>query len=289
MFEKSLDEHEIVKKWSEGCIDSYNELYNRYNQYTLKLIKRWVSDQGEAEQLNQEVWLKVFRFAKGFQGRSLFLTWVYRVTVNTVKNYATYKDKKALFNQADLSFYSKDDDNQNDSETLEILATDAINGCVESEVQGLAIEELGNKVLSESSYLLQENWRLYSEGLSNQQIADILNVPEVSVRVAQFKVRRSFSNEIELYKIKSEMSHIQFIDYLLDYEDSNNRSTAFQYLQSMPDDDIELYTMLSNGKTYQDVSEWLGLTVEQVGVKIKEISNNVENLVTVDFGSVVQF
>lgn len=71
----------------EGNTNAYTELFNRYHTKIYQIISYYINDNANAFDLTQEVLLKVYRYLPYFNQNSLFSTWVFRITQNTLKNY----------------------------------------------------------------------------------------------------------------------------------------------------------------------------------------------------------
>lgn len=81
---KDNSEEEMIRQAQQGDAGAFERLYRRHCQRVYQLCLRMVKNDAEAEDLTQEVFLKVFRKIGTFQGKSAFSTWLHRVSVNTV-------------------------------------------------------------------------------------------------------------------------------------------------------------------------------------------------------------
>lgn len=75
---------ELAQMAAVGNIQAFERLYQRYHRRTFGLCLRMCSNQTEAEDLTQEVFVQVFRKVGSFRGESAFSTWLHRLTVNQV-------------------------------------------------------------------------------------------------------------------------------------------------------------------------------------------------------------
>jgi len=82
---------ELVQKSAEGDEDAFERLVHRYEDTVYNTVYRYVGDAEEAEDLAQEVFLKIWRRAGTFAGHSKFSTWLYRVAVNQCLNHRRKK------------------------------------------------------------------------------------------------------------------------------------------------------------------------------------------------------
>jgi RNA polymerase sigma-70 factor (ECF subfamily) len=81
------EEDALVTALSQGAEEAYEILIQRYQQPVYSLVCRLVSDPGDAPDIVQEVFLKVFRNIGAFRGNSCLKTWIYRIAVNEAYNH----------------------------------------------------------------------------------------------------------------------------------------------------------------------------------------------------------
>jgi RNA polymerase sigma-70 factor (ECF subfamily) len=81
------EEDALVAALSQGAEDAYEILIQRYQQPVYSLVCRLMSDPGDAPDIVQEVFLKVFRSIGAFRGNSSLKTWIYRIAVNEAYNH----------------------------------------------------------------------------------------------------------------------------------------------------------------------------------------------------------
>ncbi len=86
----------------EAAEGAFRVLVTRYQQRVHRLVHRYVQDPLEAEDLTQEVFLKVFRKLEGFQWGSAFFTWLYRIAVNTAADHLAKRRRRPLLLSRDL-------------------------------------------------------------------------------------------------------------------------------------------------------------------------------------------
>lgn len=77
-------EAELIRRSAAGDMDAFGEIYRRYHRIVYSLCLRMTRNQAEAEDLTQEVFLKIFRKLASFRGEAALATWIHRVTVNGV-------------------------------------------------------------------------------------------------------------------------------------------------------------------------------------------------------------
>ncbi|MDF2927398.1 MAG: polymerase sigma70 factor [Paenibacillaceae bacterium] len=84
---EQLTDQALADYVRQGSRDAYAVLVDRHKKYVLTLIRCRVAEWETAEDLAQEVFIKLYRFLPGFKGDCQFTTWLYRLTLNTVRDY----------------------------------------------------------------------------------------------------------------------------------------------------------------------------------------------------------
>jgi len=79
--DKSYD-LELVKKFKKGSLEAYNELVSRHESKVFNLVLKFTRNQEDAEEVLQDVFITIYRKIDGFQGKSAFSSWMYRIAVN---------------------------------------------------------------------------------------------------------------------------------------------------------------------------------------------------------------
>ncbi|NOU91676.1 sigma-70 family RNA polymerase sigma factor [Paenibacillus sp. LMG 31456] len=87
-------DEQLVEQVRQGNQDAYRILVNRHKNYIFSLIYRMLKHRETSEDLSQEAFIKLYRFLDGYQGNAKFTTWLYRLTVNLVKDYQRSKGQK---------------------------------------------------------------------------------------------------------------------------------------------------------------------------------------------------
>lgn len=180
----------LVARFKEGDESSFKELVERYQSRVYSIVFAMLGDKNDADDLSQEVFLKVYRFIHQFKGRSKFFTWLYRLTINTC---ISARNKKKRNNQILLSqSFKKDftpiDTLQNDAKSpIEILQ----NRELEKKIK-LALDSLSDGL--KEVFVLRE-----IEDLSYKQLSRILHCPEGTVKSRLFRAREELKKKLMPY------------------------------------------------------------------------------------------
>ena len=178
----------LVEKVQRGERAAFDLLVLRYQHKVLKLIMRYVHDATEAEDIAQEAFVKAFRALQSFRGDSAFYTWLYRIAINTAKNYLVAMGRRA---PTSTGFDHEDAESFEDAEQLRDSATP------EGELIGKQIAETVNRALEKLPEDLRTAITLREiEGLSYEEIANVMNCPIGTVRSRIFRARESIASEL---------------------------------------------------------------------------------------------
>lgn len=93
MSEQEIDQ-QLVKRVQQGEQAAFDILVKKYQHKIMSLISRYVKQQGDVPDVAQEAFIKAYRALPNFRGESAFYTWLYRIAVNTAKNYLVSRGRK---------------------------------------------------------------------------------------------------------------------------------------------------------------------------------------------------
>ncbi len=83
---KKIEDYEVIRKASEGDINAFKQLVYKHKDVSLSLACSILKNATLAEDVLQEVFIKVFKKLKTFKFKSTFSTWLYRIVINTSYN-----------------------------------------------------------------------------------------------------------------------------------------------------------------------------------------------------------
>lgn len=180
--EKEIDRL-LVERAKQGDKGSFGILVSKYQRKLFRLVLRLVHNQTEAEDVVQETFIKAYRALHQFRGDAAFYTWLYRIGINTARNFLDNRGRKAPtateMTAEQVESFSEGE-NLRDIDTPEsVLASKQVAQTVH-----LAIDDLPDEL--RSALLLRE-----VEGLSYEEIAMAMACPVGTVRSRIFRAREA--------------------------------------------------------------------------------------------------
>lgn len=181
-------DQELVKRVQNGDKKAFDLLVLKYQQKIINLVSRFVRNQSDAQDVSQEAFLKAYRALPKFRGDSAFYTWIYRIAVNTAKNYLAVQARRPSGIDMDIAEIEQiqGDSALKDNATPESLALrDEIQATVAA-----AIDDLPEDL--KAAITLRE-----LEGLSYEEIAEVMECPIGTVRSRIFRAREAIDKELK--------------------------------------------------------------------------------------------
>lgn len=177
----------LVERAKRGDRRAFDVLVLRYQQKIVKLVMRFVHDPMEAQDVAQEAFIKAYRALPSFRGDSAFFTWLYRIAINTAKNYVVALKRRPIEYELDAQSPERQDSNPmlRDEETPE----------------GIAMQEELRVTVSRALAELPEELRTAItlrelDGMSYEQIAESMDCPVGTVRSRIFRARAAIDKTI---------------------------------------------------------------------------------------------
>ena len=178
----------LVERAQRGDQQAFGMLVEKYQRKLGRLLSRMVRDQAEVEDVVQESFIKAYRALPNFRGDSAFYTWLYRIGINTAKNYLVSMGRRP---QVSRDIEIEDAENFDDAEDLRTLETP------ESELMTKEIAKTVNDTMMALPDDLRTAITLRElEGLSYEEIATLMNCPIGTVRSRIFRARETIAEKL---------------------------------------------------------------------------------------------
>ena len=188
MSEREVDQL-LVERAQNGDQRAFETLVSKYQRKLGRLLSRFIRDPAEVEDVAQEAFIKAYRALPSFRGDSAFYTWLYRIGINTAKNYLVAQGRRA---PTSTSFDTEEAENFDDGDQLRDINTpeSLLHSKQIAETVNAAMEALPEEL--RTAIVLRE-----IEGLSYEEIAQIMNCPIGTVRSRIFRAREAVAAKLK--------------------------------------------------------------------------------------------
>ncbi len=187
MSDREVDQ-QLVERAQRGDKKAFELLVIKYQRKLERLLSRVIRDPTEIEDVAQEAFIKAYRALPNFRGDSAFYTWLYRIGINTAKNYLIALGRRA---PTSTEFDADEAESFEDAAGLRDIHTP------ESE---LAVKQIARTVNDAIDALPEELRTAITlrelDGLSYEEIAQIMNCPIGTVRSRIFRAREAVAEKL---------------------------------------------------------------------------------------------
>jgi RNA polymerase sigma-70 factor (ECF subfamily) len=181
-------DRQLVARAQRGDKRAFELLVEKYQRKLARLLTRFIRDPAEVEDVTQEAFIKAYRALPAFRGDSAFYTWLYRIGINTAKNYLMAMGRRAPTStevEAEEAEGYEEGEQLRDINTPEsVLLSNEIAKTVNATIERLP-EELRTAIQ------LRE-----IEGMSYEEIAKVMDCPIGTVRSRIFRAREAIAGEL---------------------------------------------------------------------------------------------
>ncbi|WP_373761973.1 RNA polymerase sigma factor RpoE [Neisseria dentiae] len=187
MNDRKIDQA-LVERAQKGEHKAFELLVSKYQRRLTRLLSRFIKDEHEVNDVAQEALIKAYRALPNFRGESAFYTWLYRIGINTAKNYLVTSGKRPLVST----------DVANDEGDIFDLADQlADDHTPEVEMMNREILETVEAAITKLPDDLRKAISLREmEGLSYEEIAQIMDCPIGTVRSRIFRAREVIAKDL---------------------------------------------------------------------------------------------
>lgn len=181
-------DQQLVSRVQQGDKAAFDLLVLKYQHRIAALVSRFISDSDEVQDVTQESFIKAYRALGKFRGDSQFYTWLYRIAVNTAKNYLVSRNRRPPNGDIDVEdavhFEGQSQLKDIDSPERKMMG-DQLMAVVDNAINSLP-EDL------RSALTLREY-----DGLSYEEIAQVMGCPVGTVRSRIFRARETVDKAIQ--------------------------------------------------------------------------------------------
>jgi len=175
----------IIIQAAKGNIDAFEIIYNNTSSFVYNIAYRITNNREDAQEIAQDVFLKIYNNLGKFRFKSSFRTWVYRIAVNTSINISKRKTKSR-------------------NKTVEYNDTIKINNDNRGELEKKIEKENDEKIIASLLNILNPDQRICIvlrniEGLNYKEIAETLNI---NINTVRSRLKRAREKLIEFYRKK---------------------------------------------------------------------------------------
>ena len=185
---EQITDQQLVERVQQGDKNAFNLLVTRYQHKVMHLVSRYVKNTGDVADVTQDAFIKAYRSLPTFRGDSAFSTWLYRIAVNSAKNYLVAIGRKPPASDVDAEeadYYDGSDALKEHSSPERSVLSDELEATLFR-----AMEKLPDDL--RMAITLRE-----IEGLSYEEIANVMACPVGTVRSRIFRAREAIDKVIQ--------------------------------------------------------------------------------------------
>ena len=187
MDERQIDQ-ELVERAQQGDTKAFEMLVVKYNRRLGRLLSRFIKDEHEVNDVVQESFIKAYRALPNFRGDSAFYTWLYRISINTAKNFLANNNKRPIM-ASEIT--------NGDGEVMDVVEQVADNLTPEAELMNKQILQTVESAVAKLPEDLRRAITLREmDGLSYEGIAEVMQCPIGTVRSRIFRAREVIAADL---------------------------------------------------------------------------------------------
>lgn len=187
MSDREIDQ-QLVERAQRGEKRAFDLLVAKYQRRLARLLSRFIRDGADIEDVTQEAFVKAYRALPSFRGESAFYTWLYRIGINTAKNFLSSAGRRPVVN-------SEFEDE--DGESFDLASQVPDMNTPETELMNKEIVTTVNSAVQALPEELRTAISLREmDGLSYEEIAQVMNCPIGTVRSRIFRAREAIAAEL---------------------------------------------------------------------------------------------
>ena len=180
-------DEQLVVRVQKGDKRAFDLLVLKYQQKVHSIVGRFVRDTDEVADVVQESFIKAYRAIPNFRGDSQFYTWLYRIAVNTAKNYLVSRSRRPPASDVDVA----DAEYYSGSDYLKDLGTPE-NNLFRDELEAVIVKAIADLPEDLRTAVTLREY----EGLSYEGISDIMDCPVGTIRSRIFRAREAIDAHV---------------------------------------------------------------------------------------------
>jgi RNA polymerase sigma-70 factor (ECF subfamily) len=187
MSDRDIDQ-QLVERAQRGEKRAFDLLVAKYQRRLARLLSRFIRDSSDVEDVTQEAFVKAYRALPSFRGESAFYTWLYRIGINTAKNFLGANSRRHMMTSEVVD---------EEGESFDVAMQIPDMNTPETELMNRQIIETVNSAVAELPEELRTAITLREmDGLSYEEIARVMNCPIGTVRSRIFRAREAIAAEL---------------------------------------------------------------------------------------------
>ncbi|MDN0076895.1 RNA polymerase sigma factor RpoE [Crenobacter sp. SG2303] len=187
MSDRDIDQ-QLVERAQRGEKRAFDLLVAKYQRRLGRLLSRFIRDGSDIDDVTQEAFIKAYRALPSFRGESAFYTWLYRIGINTAKNFLSASGRRPVVGS---------EVTDEDGETYDMTSQVPDLNTPESELMNKQILQTVNAAVEALPEELRTAITLREmDGLSYEEIASVMNCPIGTVRSRIFRAREAIAAEL---------------------------------------------------------------------------------------------
>lgn len=182
---QQLPDRELITRCQRGDVDAFGEIYSRYERVVYRYAYHMLGNQDDADDIMQDTFVKAYRTLPGFRGDCSLLTWLLKVAGNLCRDrhkMRTRRGESALLPEIEATLPDLTDFGADPAKLME-----------RKDMHATMYRVLGGLPAAQRELIVLRD----VEGMSYQQIADVLGCSVASIKLRLFRARRSFRDRME--------------------------------------------------------------------------------------------
>lgn len=180
-------DQDLVLRVQQGDKRAFDLLVIKYQHRIIQLVNRYVKDPSEAQDIAQEAFIKAYRALGDFRGDSAFYTWLYRIAINTAKNFLVARARRS----GDVELDIQDAEQFENAPQLQgrdtpeqLVLNDEILRTINAAIDGLP-EDMRVVIMMREI-----------DGMSYEDIAQVMDCPVGTIRSRLFRAREAIDKQL---------------------------------------------------------------------------------------------